>query len=27
VIFGAVAAYGLDCKFEIVKDDGSIMEL
>lgn len=27
VIFGAVAAYGLDCKFEIVKDDGSIEEL
>ena len=27
VIFGAVAAYGLDCKFEIVKDDGSVEEL
>lgn len=27
VIFGAVAAYGLDCKFEIVKDDGTIIEL
>ncbi len=27
VIFGAVAAYGLDCKFEIIKDDGSVEEL
>ena len=27
VIFGAVAAYGLECRFEIIKDDGSITTL
>ena len=27
VIFGAIAAYGLDCKFEIVKDDGTTEEV
>ena len=27
VIAGAIAAYGFDCKFEIIKDDGSSEEL
>ena len=27
MIFGAVAAYGLDCKFEIIRNDGSSEEL
>ena len=27
VIFGAIAAYGLDCRFEIVKDDGTTEEV
>ena len=27
VIAGAIAAYGLDCEFEIIKDDGSIEKL